>query len=557
MERPDPQDFRQRSFDLIVVGGGINGAGTARDAAMRGLSVLLLEKGDFGSGTTSWSSRLIHGGLRYLEYRELALVRESLSDREKLLKLAPHLVKPVLLAIPIYDHSKRGPGVIRLGMLLYDVLSMDKSMEHHRMLSREQALERFPGLEPDGLKGAATYYDAQADYAERLAIENAISAAEHGAVVLNYAKVTGATVNDGVVHGVEFTDVRSGRRHTARASVIANLAGPWVDEVLAGVPGHTKRLIGGTKGSHFVVDAFPGAPQGEGIYFEAISDGRPIFVLPWNGRYLIGSTDLRYEGDLDDVVADDAEIEYVVEEVDSLIPAANLTPDDVLFSYAGVRPLPYLREGAEAGITRRHIIHDHAKDEPGIEGLISLVGGKLTTYRNCSRQIVDLVYRKLGRKAPSCRTAKVPLPGGETSDFEAFADAFKRSSGLPPWLAERLLKLYGVRAPGVLDLGREDPSLLTPLSSVGKDEPGVVGAEIIYAFEHEMAQTLTDALHRRSMAGLDPSVGLDVDEAAAAVAATRLRWDTERVEREVRDHRRYVERFRPRALAAGQAGASP
>jgi glycerol-3-phosphate dehydrogenase len=553
MARQIPQDIVHRRFDLIVVGGGINGVGTARDAAMRGLNVLLLEKGDFGSGTTSWSSRLIHGGLRYLEYREFSLVRESLSDREKLLKLAPHLVKPLRIAVPIYDHFKRGPAMIRLGMLLYDVLSFDKSMEHHRMFSRAEALQRFPGLDPQGLKGAATYYDAQAEYAERLAVENAISAHEHGAVMLNYAKVTGVLVEDGNVRGVEFTDLLTGSQHTARASVVVNVAGPWVDEVLAGVPGHTKRLMGGTKGSHFIVDPFPGAPQGEGVYFEARSDGRPIFIFPWNGRCMIGSTDLRYEGDLDHVVADDAEAEYIVEETNALIPTANLTSDDVLFSYAGVRPLPYVPEGGEAGITRRHIIHDHAEDEPGTGGLISVVGGKLTTYRNCSRQTVDAVYDKLGTKAPPCRTAKVPLPGGDTSDYGVFADAFKRSSGLPAWLAERLLNLYGVRAPGVLDLGRDDPALLRPLSSSAPDGSGVVGAEIVYAFQHELAQTLTDAIHRRAVAGFGPDVGLDVDQAAAEVAARHLGWDRERVEREVREHRGYVERFRPRALAAVDA----
>src|SRR5215210_3783478 len=551
MERRIPQDIGDHPFDLIVVGGGINGVGIARDAAMRGLKVLLLDKGDFGSGTTSWSSRLIHGGLRYLEFYEFSLVRESLSDREKLLKIAPHLVKPLLLAVPIYEHSKRGPAMIRLGMTLYDALSFDKSMERHKMLGREKTLERFPGLNPEGLKAAAIYYDGQAEYAERLAVENAISAREHGAVVLNYARATGAIVENGNVRGVEFTDVLTGKQHTAQAPVTANVAGPWVDEVLAGVKGHTKRMMGGTKGSHFVVDPFPGAPQDEAIYYEAVSDGRPIFVIPWNGRYLIGSTDLRYEGDLDRVVADDAEIEYVINETNALIPTANLTPDDVLFSYSGVRPLPYGAEGSEAGITRQHIIHDHAKDEEGIGGLISVVGGKLTTYRNCSRQTVNKVYGKLGRKAPRCRTAEVPLPGGQTSDFGAFAAEFKNTSGLPEGLAERLLKLYGVRAPEVLDLAGDDPSLLKPLSPKST-ETGIVGAEVLYAFERELAQTLSDALHRRSMAGLGPKVGLDVDETAAEVAVRHLGWYGERAEREVHEHRRYVERFRPRALATAR-----
>lgn len=550
MEGRAPRDIGSYSFDLIVVGAGINGAGIARDAAMRGLKVLLLDKGDFGSGTTSWSSRLIHGGLRYLEYYEFSLVRESLSDREKLLKAAPHLVKPLQIVIPIYEHHKRGPALIRLGMTLYDLLSFDKSLENHEMLDREEALKRFPGLNPEGLKAAATYYDAQAEYAERLAVENVVSAREHGAVVLNYAAVTGSIFEDGAVRGVRFTDILTGEEYEARAPITVNVAGPWVDEVLAGVDEGVRRMMGGTKGSHLVVDPFPGAPADESIYYEAVSDGRPVFVNPWNGRYLIGATDLRYEGDLDRVVADDEEIKYIIAETNALIPSANLTPDDVLFSYSGVRPLPYVEGGSTAGITRRHIIHDHAKDEPRVGGLISIVGGKLTTYRNLSRQTVNKVYGKLGRKAPRCRTAEVPLPGGQTGDFERFAADFEEKSGLAGVLARRLLKLYGVRAPDVLGFGKDDPSLLTPLSP--GDPAGVVGAEVLYAFERELAQTLSDVLHRRTMAGMGPHVALDVDEAAAEVAVKYLGWSQERAEREVREHRRYVERFRPREMAAAR-----
>jgi glycerol-3-phosphate dehydrogenase len=545
-----PEDMQGRYFDLIIVGAGINGVGIARDAAMRGLKVLVLDKGDIGSGTSSWSSRLIHGGLRYLEYYEFGLVRESLSDREKLLKIAPHLVKPLPLVVPIYDHSKRGPSTIRLGMVLYDVLSYDKSLPNHRMFGREETLERLPGLKANGLKAATRYYDAQAEFAERLAVENAVSAREHGAVVLTYARVTDLIVESGDVRGVRFNDVLNGEEYAVRAPVTINVAGPWVDEVLAGLHGHSKRMMGGTKGSHLVVDPFPGAPGDESLYYEAVSDGRPIFVIPWNGRYLIGSTDLRFGGDLDRVVADDEEIRYIIDETNALIPTANLTPDDVLFSYSGVRPLPYVGEGSEAGITRRHIIHDHARDEPKVGGLISIIGGKLTTYRNLSRQTVNKVYRKLGRKAPRCRTAEVPLPGGQTGDFERFAARFRATGKFSTWLCERLLGLYGVRAPEILELAGDDSSLLAPLSSTDPDGTGVVGAEILYAFERELAQTLTDALHRRTMAGLGPNVGLGVDEAAAEVAVRHLGWSEERAEREVREHRRYVERLRPRALSS-------
>ncbi len=554
-----PRDIGGYPFDVIVVGAGINGAGIARDAAMRGLRVLLLDKGDIASGTTSWSGRLIHGGLRYLEHFEIPLVRESLRDRERLLHMAPHLVRPLGFLVPIYDYMKRGPLVIRLGMLAYDVLSFDKSVANHKMFSPEEALEREPGLHPDGLQGAAFYYDAQAEYAERVAVENAVSAREHGALVLTYAKVERLIVESGAVTGVEFTDVLGSGKYEARAPVTVNVAGPWVDEVLRGMGYPESRMMGGTKGSHIIVDPFPGAPKRETLYVEARKDGRPYFINPWNGRYLIGTTDIRYEGDLDRVVADEEEIDYLLDETNHVIPEANLSREDVLFTYSGVRPLPYQPEGAEGGVTRSHIVYDHSKGRgvgtkrssigegtPSVGGLISIVGGKLTTYRNLSRQTVNMVYYKLGTEAPESRTGKVPLPGGVTPDFEAFAAEFKATSGLVEELAERLLKLYGARAPDVLALAGDDPSLRMPLGPSATVETGLMGAEVLYAFHHEMAQTLADALLRRTMVGMGPRVGLDVDEAAAQVAVKHLGWNEERAGSEVDAYRRYVERYKPK-----------
>ena len=551
MTRLVPEDIRDYPFDLIVIGAGINGAGIARDAAMRGLNTLLLDKGDIASGTTQWATRLIHGGLRYLEYYEVPLVRESLRDREVLFHIAPHLVKPLGFLIPIYERAKHGPRMVRLGMIGYDVLSFDKSVGNHHMLSAEEALEREPGLNPDGLKGAAFYYDGQVEYAERIAVENAISAQEHGAVVLNYARVDRLIVEDDDVTGVEFTDVLGGGSYEARAPVTVNVAGPWVDEVLRGMDRYgssEKRMIGGTKGSHLVVDPFPGAPKGEALYVEARKDGRPYFIVPWNGRYLIGTTDIRYEGDLDRVSADEDEIEYLLAETNHVIPEANLSRESVLFTYSGVRPLPHQPEGAEGSVTRSHIIYDHSREDPRIGGLISIVGGKLTTYRNLSRQTVDKVYKKLRLKVPESRTDKVPLPGGAPPDFDAFAAEFKATSGLTDELAERLLRLYGARAPDVLEMAGDDSSLRMSLGPSASVETGLIGAEVLYAFRREMAQTLSDALLRRTMVGMGPMVGLDVDEAAAQVAVRHLGWSGERAKSEVDAYRQYVERYKPRSF---------
>ena len=545
MDRQVPKDIQNYPFDVIVVGAGINGTGIARDAAMRGLKVLLLDKEDISSGTTQWATRLIHGGLRYLQYYEFALVRESLRDRELLFRIAPHLVRPLGFGVPLYDYMDRGPLLIRMGMILYDGLSFEKTVGGHKMFSAEETLEHYPGLNPDGLKGAAFYYDGQAEYSERLAVENAIAARDHGAVVLNYAKVERLIMEGGNVTGVEFSDELNGGKYKAFAPVTVNVAGPWVDEVLENLENRSEnRMMGGTKGSHLVVDPFPGAPE-TALYVEAEADGRPYFIVPWNGRYLIGTTDIRYDGDLDKVVADDEEIEYLIDETNRVIPEANLSTEDVLFVYSGVRPLPY-QPGDTSSVTRSHIVYDHNDHDPQVGGLISIIGGKLTTYLSLSSETVDDIYDKLHLHAPKSTTGKAPLPGGATEDFEAFAAEFKAHSGLADELSERLLKLYGVRAPEVLALADDDPDLKMPLSSSGTLETDLLGVEVIWAFREEMAQKLTDVLLRRSMVGMGPNVGLDVDEAAAEIAVKHLGWDQERAEREVNEYREWIERYKPK-----------
>ncbi|HEX3721909.1 MAG TPA: glycerol-3-phosphate dehydrogenase/oxidase, partial [Nitrolancea sp.] len=407
--------LERQQFDLIVIGAGINGAGIARDGAMRGLRILLLDKGDIGGGTTSFSTRLIHGGLRYLEYAEFGLVRESLRERERLLHIAPHLVTPHRFLIPFYVGARRGPGLIRLGMLAYDLLSYDKSLPRHTTLTAEQTLALEPGLKRDGLRGAAAYSDAQVAFPERLSVENALAARQYGATVLTYARVDELIRAGNTVQGVRFTDVLDNRTYTAYATVTLNVAGPWVDALLGDLA--TRRLIGGTKGTHIVVGAFPGAPS-SALYIEASRDRRPYFVVPWNDRYLIGTTDTRFDGDLDQVEPDEQEIDYLIDETNRAIPDARLTRDAVQYAYAGVRPLPYDDGTSAASITRRHIIHDHA---PRIEGLVSIVGGKITTYRSLAESAIDLCFRKLQRTAPRCTTASVTLPGATGVDWRAFA----------------------------------------------------------------------------------------------------------------------------------------
>ena len=533
------------TFDAVIIGAGINGAGIARDAALRGLKVLLIDKNDVASGTTAWSTRLIHGGLRYLEHGELGLVRVSLRERERLFQLAPHLVRPLAMLIPIYERARRSAWMIRAGMIAYDLLSLDKSLVRHHMLSRSQTLARAPGLNPENLRGAALYYDAQVAYAERLVLENALAARADGAQVLTYARVERLLMDGRRVCGVELTDVLEGGTHTPRARAVINVAGPWVDEVLARFQPTSPRLVGGTKGSHLVVEPFEGAPA-DALYAEAKADGRPFFIIPWNNLYLIGTTDLRYDGALDAVEADASEIDYLLGETNRVIPTAELTRDSILYTYSGVRPLAYCEAGAEQSITRRHFIHDHA---PGIEGMLSIVGGKLTTYRNLSEQAVNQLCKKLGRKVARSQTARRPLPGAtlpDGEDFPSFSERFYVESTLPREVNERLLMIYGTRAPLLLKL------VATDMELAGRFSPDVpaIGAEVLFSFREEMAQTLTDCLLRRTMVGMGASAGIGADEAAAQLAQKHLGWSEARAASEVAAYRAYLTRFHPRALTA-------
>jgi glycerol-3-phosphate dehydrogenase len=529
-------------FDVIVVGGGINGSGIARDASLRGLKVLLLDKSDIAAGTTSWSSRLIHGGLRYLEHGEIPLVYESLQERERLLHIAPHLVYPLPLTLPIYDYHKRGPLMIRAGMMAYDVLSHNKSLPRHQMFNREGALIHEPGLNPNGLKAAARYYDAQVVFPERISVENVLDAVAHGAVVRNHSRVNDVILEAGVVRGVQFVDEATGETHQARGRTVVNVAGPWVDQVLAdaGIAQPRESLLGVTKGTHIVVSPFPGSPS-DAMYIEAKTDGRPYFIIPWNGLYLIGTTDDRYDGDRDQIVPTEPEIAYLLEETNIAIPSAGLDRDSVLYAYAGLRPLPNQKSGSESGITRRHVIHDHA---PRIYGLLSIIGGKLTTYRNLSEQTVDKVGALLGQDLPPSTTGESRLPGA-TGNLAAWSAEFHRSR--PEWLGEQsasyLVYVYGVRGSEVVALAEDNPSLRDVISPA----TGAIAATIVFSFTHELSGSLTDAIMRRTMIGYAADAGFDALAGVANAVRTGLGWDDARIEREMEEHRQYMQRFLPKA----------
>lgn len=520
-------------YDVIVIGGGINGAATARDAALRGLKTALIEKGDFASGTTSWSSRLVHGGLRYLEYFEFNLVRESLAEREILLKSAPHLVHPLQLTIPIYKQGSRSYWEIWAGMVLYDILSFDKSLLNHRMLPKAKLKQLFREVNPAGVQGAAQYFDAQAEYAERLCLENVLSAQAAGATMLNYVQITELVRTGDRISSLTCKDELSDQTFTLRANektVIVNTSGPWVDQVCrqgkkAGqaAPIGTKQKIGGTKGSHIIVDTFPGAPEAA-FYVEALTDNRPFFILPFLGQCLIGTTDLRFEGDLDKVKADDDEIDYLLTETNKVFPAARLSRESVKFTYSGVRPLPYTDSKKPGAVSRNHLLYDHSRD--GVVNMVSLIGGKLTTHRRVGEEMVDWVYKhrkqsQPGEKKPPCQTRVQPLPGAILPTDQRMAEAgeaYRDRLSLPT--LEHLFTLYGARVFNLLRLIDAAPDLAQPIVSGLPD----IKAQVVYAVQSEMAYTLSDICRRRTMLSLQANYGLDALEAISQTLQNHCGW---------------------------------
>lgn len=541
----DLQAIQSRDYDLFVIGGGVNGAATARDAALRGLSVLLIEKNDFASGTTSWSTRLVHGGLRYLEYFEFNLVRESLREREILLRSAPHLVKPIQMTIPIYGSGARSYWEIQAGMILYDVLSYDKTLPNHRMLSKAKLRQLFRSVDHDNAKGAAQYYDGQAEYAERLCLETLLDAQAAGADILNYATVKGLKREGDRLTSLSIYDQIENKDFTATLKsdgVVVNTSGPWVDRVLGlgkregeADPIGRDRKIGGTKGSHIIVDPFPGAPDGA-LYVEAKSDGRPYFIVPWCGQYLIGTTDLKYTGDLDRVKADNDEVDYLISETNRVLPTARLTREDVRFTYSGIRPLPY-SEGKKAGsITRAHILYDHEKE--GVRNLVSLIGGKLTTHRQVGEEMTDWACKKMRKAVPHSPTRQRPLPGCIWPDDERIEVAYEQyRDRIGVDSLDYLFSVYGARAIDLLALTANSPDLAERLI----DSHPNIRAEVVFAVQKEMAHSVLDITRRRTILAMNANYGFDVLKPILETLQKHCGWSTDKCQVEEQAYYKFME----------------
>ena len=475
----------RESFDVVVIGGGINGCGVARDAAMRGLSVALIEKDDFGSGTSSRTSRLIHGGLRYLEHGRIGLVRESRRERATLMRIAPHLVQPLRFTWPVYRGARVSTTRLGAALTLYDLLSLSGRGKRHERLSPAEVTTREPALRREGLTGGGSYFDSSTDDA-RLTLANAISAGYWSAAVINH--MSAELLPGGPPYRIRLDDRAGAEAFTITARAVVRALGPW------SAPGER------SKGSHIAVDrALIGNRDAMALLSPV--DGRVMFMLPSGSQTIIGTTEIRTSVMPDEARASESEIEYLLESANSYLADARLSRADVISAWAGLRPLS-LTTSDPSSASREHLISRDAR------GAITITGGKLTTYRVVAKEVVDLVQVTLGMRVTRCRTAAEALPGAD-------------------------------RASAIAEMIRAEPTLGAPLAAGTDIRP----ADLLYSVRHEHALTLSDLLIRRTLSAFrvrDHAMSLAAP--AAEVAAPLLGWTAEMKESAVADYARDVAR---------------
>lgn len=509
-----------QGFDVLVIGGGINGVAIARQCAKKGRRVLLVEQHDFASGTTSRSTRIIHGGLRYLELGEIGLVRESLREREHLLNHAPHLVRPLefLLALPKKSHSFMHSSLaVRTGLWLYQSWAGGRRAVHGDLEAFERQLD-------SGQSWAIySYEDAQCEFPERLVAEWLVDAIAAGALVRNHTQVMEITRNGGVATGARLRDRISGQEFTVSAKWIINATGPWVDALINASRISTKRMIGGVRGTHLVLPRYPGAVE-QPVYAEA-PDGRQFFVIPWNGQILVGTTEVADSGQPDSPQPESSEIDYLFTSFQRLFPRTGLSKTEIRYSFAGIRPLPYAPGKKYSAVTRRHILHDHR--EEGVVGLISVIGGKLTTAASLAREVA----RKIGLDVPE--PASIFAAPAVEEDLEATVRQWSRlvagKARIPEDCARGIAEWHGRHALAVAHAASLDERLREPICS---HSCHLVG-EATEAVAHECAITLGDILLRR----VPVALGACWSEACSREAATRigavLGWEDSRFHHEL------------------------
>ncbi len=474
----DTQRLANGFFDLLIIGGGINGAAIANVAVDQGLKVALLEKNDFASGTSSKSTKLLHGGIRYLENFDFALVKEALKERFIQLKNVPYLAKPLAFIIPVYRNDKRPFLMMKFGVWLYDLLSGSYKVGRHRTLSAEEALRLEPNLDSKDLIGAVMYFDAQMDDA-RIVLENVLSAESKGAVVANYVEVREFIKDNGRVAGVIVYDKMLKKAFPVNARKVVSTVGPWTNSLLKMDSRQAKRMIRTTKGIHLV---YEGSLTKHALLITSQQDNRIFFVIPWMGNSLIGTTDTNYIKSPDDVSASQKDIEYLLKETQRVFPNITLDEKKIIMTFAGLRPL-VRKGGSPSSVSRKHII------EETFSGLIYVIGGKYTTYRKIAYEAVS----KILNKRLDDPQLDYPLYGSGKVK-ESAAEIAKRFS-IGEDSAEHLLQKYGVRYLDVLELTKKDAALKKKLCSCSP----AIRAQVVYSSAIEMAYKEEDILLRLSL----------------------------------------------------------
>lgn len=499
-------------FQVVVIGGGINGVAIARECARAKRRTLLLEQADFGAGTTSRSTRIIHGGLRYLEHGELAMVRESLRERQRLLQQAPHLVRPMRFLLALGPESRRSALKVRIGLWLYrrlagqTILTSDTRAEERQLEALLDSGQRWSIFD---------YEDAQCEFPERLLAEWLVEAAEAGAVARNYSQVLVVDVTHGRARGVLVRDLLSGKEERVEAGWIINATGPWADRVCQRSQINTGgMMVGGVRGSHIVLPRFAGAPNAA-VFTEA-SDRRPVFIIPWNEQLLVGTTEIPDQGDPGKVSPSDQEIEYLLNVVSELIPGNTFSKADIRYSFAGIRPLPFATGKKADEITRRHILHDHSKE--GVQRMISVIGGKLTTAGSLARQCA----RVIGLKVDEPELTMVSHTGQMDAGLDDFIAELMAIPGFSETGAEKIAEWHGKRTLPIVQSARSSPILR---ASLCPHTEHIVG-EAVEAFQHEYAVKLADVLLRRVPVALGPCWSSQCSEIAAGKIASAMGWSS-------------------------------
>lgn len=533
--------------DVLIIGGGINGAGIARDAARRGLSVALVEMKDIAYGTSSRSSKLVHGGLRYLEQLEFSLVFESVSERRILADIAPHLVNPLGFMFPVYGSSRRGMREVSVGMWLYEGLSLFRSPKRHRKLKPSEVKKELPALRQENLKGASLFYDCSTDDA-RLTLESAMDAIKHGATVTTWARAVSFLKDEGGrISGAVVKDAFSGDLKEINARCVVNATGPWTDRTISMSREVTSPLLRPTKGVHIVVDRAK-VPVDFAVTCFHPRDRRVLFAIPWGDRTYLGTTDTDYEGDPGAVVATLEDVDYLIEASNYHFPDNQIEREDIICTWAGLRPLIAPEGGDdvdESKVSREHQILI------GQDGLVTIAGGKLTTYRRMSAEVVDTVVNMLRLQGAlpealnESRTDVHPLPGAvgwpPDDDHGRVAREVLGAAGedgnLSAESALHLANNYGMQA---IQLGRlihREPALGQPIVE-GRHE---VWAQLRWAVEEEFAATVTDfMIQRTQLFYRDVDQGLGVLEEVANRMGELLDWDAETRERNITQYQHDV-----------------